>query len=491
MDNHDNIDQRLRFIGLDDRTRAALRAAGPFLDSQLPQALDRFYDTVRSFPETKAFFSDEAHIAKAKQAQIQHWRLLARADFNADYVAAVRRIGRTHARIGLAPNWYIGGYAAVVDFLVAQLFQKAAVRRRAQDLAAAAVSASALVKAAMLDMDFVISIYLETAEERRQESEAAATAEQQRLVVEAFGVVLEQLSAGDLTVRVDAVLPAGYETLRANFNEAVARLRETLQLIVEATGAMHSGVDEIRHAADDLSGRTERQAATLEQTAAALDQITATVQKTASGADQALMVATKAKDGADRGGEVVGEATAAMQGIEQSSRQISQIIGVIDEIAFQTNLLALNAGVEAARAGDAGRGFAVVASEVRQLAQRSAEAAKEIKALIAASSDRVSAGVDLVARTGEALNLIAAQVGDVNAMVWDIAASAKEQAVALHQVNVAVNQMDQVTQQNAAMVEQSTAASHALTGAADQVAAHVARFTLLKRGGRPELKAVS
>jgi methyl-accepting chemotaxis protein len=207
-----------------------------------------------------------------------------------------------------------------------------------------------------------------------------------------------------------------------------------------------------------------------------LEEITATVKRTAEGATHARTVVAAAKLDAETGGEVVGKAIVAMNAIETSSQGITQIIGVIDEIAFQTNLLALNAGVEAARAGDAGRGFAVVAQEVRALAQRSAEAAKEIKVLIATSTTQVSAGVDLVAQTGKALERIVNQVAQINGVVGEIAASAQEQSSGLQQVNVAINQMDQVTQQNAAMVEESTAASHALAREAQDLARLIGRF---------------
>jgi methyl-accepting chemotaxis protein len=227
---------------------------------------------------------------------------------------------------------------------------------------------------------------------------------------------------------------------------------------------------------NDLSKRTEQQAASLEETAAALDQITATVKKTAEGATYARNVVAAAKTDAENSGQVVGQAVTAMGEIEQSSHQISSIIGVIDEIAFQTNLLALNAGVEAARAGDAGRGFAVVASEVRALAQRSAEAAKEIKALISASSTQVAAGVSLVGETGKALQRIVSQIAEINGVMIDIAASAQEQATGLNEVNAAVNQMDQVTQQNAAMVEESTAAGFALASEAEELSRMMSQF---------------
>ena len=249
-----------------------------------------------------------------------------------------------------------------------------------------------------------------------------------------------------------------------------------MKVIRSTTGGIQTGASEISQASDDLSKRTEQQAATLEETAAALDHITATVRKTAEGSIQASSVVAGAKDDAEKSGVVVREAVAAMGQIEQSAQQISQIIGVIDEIAFQTNLLALNAGVEAARAGDAGKGFAVVASEVRSLAQRSAEAAKEIKTLISTSSKQVNQGVALVGQTGEALQRIVSKVLEITGLVSEISASAQEQATALAQVNTAVNQMDQVTQQNAAMVEQSTAASHALTREAGELARLMARF---------------
>ncbi|WP_158914242.1 methyl-accepting chemotaxis protein [Caulobacter sp. S45] len=321
------------------------------------------------------------------------------------------------------------------------------------------------------------------AERARNEADKAQAAERQTIAMEGVAGGLESLADGDLVFRLSTPFAAEYEKLRTDFNAAMDKLQQAMRVVSTNTTAIRSGAGEISVAADDLSRRTEQQAASLEQTAAALDQITATVRKTAEGAIQARGVVGDTKVNAERSGEVVRDAIGAMSGIEQSSRQIGNIISVIDEIAFQTNLLALNAGVEAARAGDAGRGFAVVASEVRALAQRSAEAAKEIKGLISASAQHVASGVSLVGQTGKALERIVVQVTEINIVVGEIAASAQEQAAGLHQVNTAINQMDQVTQQNAAMVEQSTAASHNLTQETEELAKLISQF---KTGAEPQ-----
>ena len=319
------------------------------------------------------------------------------------------------------------------------------------------------------------------AERAKNEGTVRATAEAQAKVVAALARGLDRLALGDLTTGVFENVPSDYEKLKQDFNTAVSKLHEVIGEVAREVGSLQTGAEEISQAADNLSRRTENQAASLEETAAALDQITATVAKTAGGAKEATGMVTAARAEAQESGEIVSQAVAAMQTIEKSSTQISQIIGVIDEIAFQTNLLALNAGVEAARAGDAGRGFAVVASEVRALAQRSADAAKEIKTLISASSQQVGSGAALVNKTGASLLRIIERVAQIDQVVREISASAQEQATALTEVNSAINQMDQTTQQNAAMVEETTAASHTLTSEANALASLVQRFQL--RGG--------
>jgi methyl-accepting chemotaxis protein len=313
----------------------------------------------------------------------------------------------------------------------------------------------------------------------RTHGEAVAkAASTQQQVVGSLGDGLAKLAASDLSQRIDQPFPAEYERLRLDFNRAMDAVSEVMGAVGEATANINNGVGDIRHASDDLSQRTEQQAASLQQTAAAMEQITGTVRETATGASQANAVVNEARSEAEQSGDVVRRAVEAMSGIERSSAEISEIITVIDGIAFQTNLLALNAGVEAARAGDAGKGFAVVASEVRALAQRSADAAKDVKAKIMASSGQVDAGVELVSDTGKALKRIIGRIGEISSLVGAIATSAEQQSTGLQQINTAVSEMDGVTQQNAAMVEQATAAARSLAEQADDLARQVARFTL-------------
>ena len=313
---------------------------------------------------------------------------------------------------------------------------------------------------------------------KKADADRESSERKQAFVVSSLAKGLAQLSAGSLVVRLNEAFTPEYDKLRTDFNEAVGHLSDAMTQVAQTVSNINSGSRELSTASDDLSRRTEQQAASLEQTAAALDEITTTVRNTAEGATHARSSVGVAKSDAERGDVVVREAIQAMTGIEHSSQQIGQIIGVIDEIAFQTNLLALNAGVEAARAGDAGRGFAVVASEVRALAQRSADAAKEIKTLISASTRQVATGVECVGQTGTVLQKILSQIGELNDAVVQIAASAQEQATGLGEVNTAINQMDQVTQQNAAMVEQSTAATRNLSEEAVRLAELIGRFDL-------------
>ncbi|NBC37527.1 methyl-accepting chemotaxis protein [Novosphingobium sp. FSY-8] len=305
---------------------------------------------------------------------------------------------------------------------------------------------------------------------------ADASHRNQQIIVDRLSAALRELAQSRLDCRLDEQMSGLYEPLRRDFNAALDSLSGVIMAVRSSSDAVLNGASEIRTATDDLSQRNEQQAATLEETAAAMNQVTDGVKESAQSAAEVQRAITETHQEATDGGQVVTRAIDAMAAIEHSAQEISQIIGVIDGIAFQTNLLALNAGVEAARAGDAGKGFAVVANEVRALAQRSADAAKDIKALISTSSEQVSDGVELVRATGALLGKIVQRVGEITDLVSEIAQNAEVQASSLELVNSAVGDMDRVTQQNAAMVEESTAAARSLADEARELGQIVARF---------------
>lgn len=494
------LQDRLAFLEVDQTAQAKLRPLVPLFQAKMPAILDAFYQHICKRPELARFFSSEQHMRAAGEKQFNHWMRILSKEPGPEYLMAAQAIGAVHHRIGLRPDLYVASYTILIDFMVQAVVGDALVGkrfwRRRTVIADLSAKLSAFFRIAMMDMELVLAVYFKLSDDKANELEAASkrSALAQADVVTRVGNALAQMAEGNLAYRLGEPFQADYEKLRHDYNEAAGHLHDVVSGVVSNVTAIRSGTSEIAQASDDLSRRTEQQAATLEQTAAALEEITNTVRRTAEGARSAGAAVGDARTEADKSGSVVSQAIAAMSEIERSAQQITQIIGVIDEIAFQTNLLALNAGVEAARAGDAGRGFAVVASEVRALAQRSAEAAKEIKALISTSTQQVGRGVQLVGETGQALDRIVSHVAKISGVVTEISASAQEQATGLGEVNTAVNQMDQVTQQNAAMVEQSTAATHALAAETAQLAQVTSQFRLdpaLARAAPPPEREVA
>jgi methyl-accepting chemotaxis protein len=479
MSEDQSLAQRMHFIKLDEEGKAAIRSLKPLIDKELPAILDSFYMRIREFPEVSRFFSDAGRVGQAKNAQLRHWARISSSDFSQDYLHSVRTIGQTHARIGLEPRWYIGGYALITEQIIVAaltaLWPRGLLKSKAAKSGDVAAALGAVVKAVLLDMDFAISTYIEAAEARRRlaeeasaatakqaEEASAAAAKQQTAVVGSLTRGLDHLAKGDLTYRSTEELAPEYQKVQDDFNTAMAQLQQTILAIAVATREVARASAEISSGTTDLSQRTEEQAASLEETSASMEQISSIVKKNADNAQQANQFASSTREVADRGGAVVAQAVNAMSRIEDSSGKISDIISIIDEIARQTNLLALNAAVEAARAGEAGRGFAVVASEVRSLAQRSSQAAKDIKDLITNSTGQVKEGVELVNKTGASLTEILGSIKKVAEIVSDIAAASAEQSSGIDQVNIALTQMDEVTQQNSALVEQNAAAAKAL-----------------------------
>jgi methyl-accepting chemotaxis protein len=453
--------QRLNFYQLDaqDSDFADIAKAMATLSDA---ALDKFYSAVAATPETARFFADKAAMDRAHTAQARHWQKIFSTGLNDTCFAASNAVGDVHARTGLAPRWYIGGYATILEQIITgfltQGFKGLSRRRRAD-----ARMVSTLVKVALLDMDIAITRYFEVEEERRLE------------VIRAIGKGLSDVAQGDLTTTLPR-LPDDYAQIEHDFRGALGHLCDTFGDILEGSGQIATSATEIRTASDDLARRSEQQAASLEESAAAMQELTGTIATTNAAMNDLTHSVTRTRNSAKGGGEVVRQAITAMDEIEKGSGEIAKIISIIDDIAFQTNLLALNAGVEAARVGEHGRGFAVVANEVRSLAQSSAEAAEQIKRLIKNSVSQVSNGVRMVNEVGKALNAIMTQVAETSEVAVKITASSATQGANLRQINASIAEMSETTQRNAAMVEESNAAAHSMEVEATRVADAVGQF---------------
>lgn len=454
--------RKLAFFNIGPADYARFAGLAVALQKHAPQALDTLYDQISATPETAKFFGSRAAMNHARDKQIEHWAGMFRGHADKAYFDSAEVIGNVHARIGLEPGWYIGAYAMVLEQVVNKMFSGVGGVLGAKRTAR---SVGSLIKMALLDMEVAISAYFKAEEASRI------------AVIDEVSATLRSMAEGDFATRVPD-LPAAFAELQKHLDGMRKQVSSALGNVSDTSMAVGVGAREIRQASDDLARRTEQQAASLEEASAAMTTLASTVRSSADDAAHMHDSVQQAHGEAMKGGSVVGEAVDAMKDIHGSAQEIGKIISVIDGIAFQTNLLALNAGVEAARAGDAGRGFAVVATEVRALAQRTADAARDIKTLISASSTQVERGVDLVGQTGQTFALIVDQVGHVADLASNIARMASEQAVSIGQVRETVREMDTMTQQNAAMVEEATAAARSLASESQRLSALVANFRL-------------
>jgi methyl-accepting chemotaxis protein len=448
---------RLDFYGIDADDWNNLAPIARQVERHAPTALDSFYAKVRAIPALARQFASEAAMNHARSKQIDHWRNLFAGPVGEPHLERANRVGEVHARIGLEAKWYIGAYAQLLTHMIGRM------GRRFGLPTAFSRSVATLVKLSLLDMDLALTAIFDAQERARQD------------VIHRVAAALEALASGDLTVRL-AALPAGYEQLRDDFEAMRARMDATIGKFTTAADRMATGSHEIRMASDDLASRTQQQAANIEETAASMDQMTGNIRMAANDIADVQQAAEAARAEAGEGAAVIAEAVEAMDKIRTSAGAIAKIVDLIDGVAFQTNLLALNAGVEAARAGEAGKGFAVVATEVRALAQRTTEAANQIKGLITVSGQEVHKGVDLVGRSGEMFETISHRVREVAGGVANVADVIHRQSEDLGAINTAVRGMDRITQQNAAMVEQSTAAARNLAEEAQTLTTLVGAF---------------
>ncbi|RYE48246.1 MAG: globin-coupled sensor protein [Hyphomicrobiales bacterium] len=474
--------ERLDFLRLDRAALNELAALQPMLDRQLPAALAVFYERLDSVPEMASFFSGKSQMDRAMGKQVIHWQSIASGRFDGDYLESSKRIGERHARIGLEPRWYLGGYALILEqLLTAVITETLAVPeppRRLFGRATAPVDAeglarklSALVKAVLIDMDLAVTVYFDRLTEAAAERDRLAS-ERIRRAVTLTGKTLKSLADGDLTARIVAEFDAEFEEIKHDTNAVADRLEAIVRQLRSTSGSLKTATGEILAGANDLSDRTTKQAATIEETSAAMEQLMGTVAANVASAKAATDSARAVSDAADAGTTVMAEANDAMERITGSSEKIAKIIGLIDDIAFQTNLLALNASVEAARAGEAGKGFAVVAVEVRRLAQSAAAASADIKALIEQSGADVRDGTALVAAATAKLAAIHASVRENQTLMEGIAAASAAQAEGIGEITVAVRQMDEMTQHNAALVEE-------LNGAIEQTEQQAAELDMV------------
>ncbi len=465
-------------FGLDGKDGETLSRVGVKVTPWLDEVLDHFYDYASSQDDAAKFFTSDKMLEHARSQQKIHWTKLLNGEFNEDFVAATKTIGEVHFRIELPFEIYLAGYSRATSHIQALLVKRSGAFLGPTAKAELARQLSVLTRAFSLDMNLVIEAYFHA---QQAEQARAFKYLQDGMDRMAHKNLSEEIPAPDCSD-----FPVRYEEMRQGFNRLQRDMGEVMRTIKTATDDLDGTATKVNTSADDLARRTETQAGTLEQTAQSVGEITKSIQSSSRATQKTDDMMTQTHQNAKTGQDVMSETVAKMREIAESSTQISQITGVIDDIAFQTNLLALNAGVEAARAGDAGRGFAVVAHEVRGLAQKAAESAAEISELIKASSNLVENGVEMVDQAGRVLGDIVDKVETVAGLTSQVANSSREQSEGLSSISSSLSQLDNVTQQNAAMVDQTAAAVGAMQHDTTSMAHLVSEFLLPEEGDTKE-----
>lgn len=465
----DDLQSKLCEFGFDEASKAKLRRAGEILIQDLDGVLSRFYERALASPTASGFFKSQDRVQYARDAQKKHWVRLLSGNFDAEYEASTERVGRTHARIDLPLDVYMAAYATassdILRILVSRLSRRGFSLKRGPSLP---------------DMIDVVSRAFAFDIERVTTVTFRVLGEEQTAAFAHINAAIDALAAGKLRHRIpdpaNSDYPKRFADVRHRMNDAIGRLEQLVGKVAGSMDQLLNLVQELDSGTEELSQRTNSQAASLEETAAAMEQITQSVAETAKNTKASDEVARAAGDQVNRSVDVVKDTANAMEAIKRSSEKISQITGLIDDIAFQTNLLALNAGVEAARAGEAGRGFAVVASEVRTLAANSSDAAREIKALIEESGRQVAQGVQSVTHAGDTLDALLGSFEQVRQLAALVSNASDEQAKGVSEVSSSVSDLDRITQQNAAMVDGNTTLVQTLNSEAQTVQSLLAEF---------------
>ncbi|WP_113109484.1 MULTISPECIES: globin-coupled sensor protein [unclassified Rhizobium] len=481
-----SLSERLAFAGLDGDLRDLLRRCRPQLEPHLKAGLRDYFHRLQSVPEAAGIFESEQQIERLHDLQASHWSVLSDARFDALYAERVKLLSDTESRMGLDPRWHLAGHSVMLEHLitgaVAGMSSRSilpASRKREQELNDLV---SAIVRLVMVDAEIAVSLRFNELRLKHQRALTEQRQADQAQAVETFLSVVSALADRDLTAKVPDDMPDAYRELGDILNSAIGDLRTTFETVGETGIQADMLTDALSESARTFARTSENQSARLQKSGEALSSIAAGVRQSAVGTAAAEKATAATRRSAEDSGKVVGQAISAMADIEASAEKIGQIIGTIDEIAFQTNLLALNAGIEAARAGDSGRGFAVVAQEVRALAQRSAEAAREIKTLVNGTKTQVDAGVEMVHRTQGAIDGIVQQVSAINDTIAGIARDTGVQAEGLDVVTAHVSDLSQEVASNAVLARRSGEGADELQTVILELGRTVREFRIARQG---------